>query len=690
MQDEQRTERQQDETDLGSDASPADETAAAADRPAVPARAIGIDLGTTNSVVACVDQGKIRTLRIRNRDIIPSAIFFEAPEVTEFGHIARLKGIEAPWASALLFKRRLGDRQDVYRLRYHRSPAPARPAAAAGRTYVIDTNVFIDAPDILERFDPADTLIVSAKVVDELGYRKTQLETEWAASIALHHIEAHRERLQWAGASPARLPEDLDPRCNDNLILSIALERADASPVVLTSDRAFQLKCRQLGVAFVSLADFNQRPEGPAATDPQTFTLSGEEASALFLRYLRDEAAKQIGPVAYAAITVPANFNPVEIEATKNAALAAGFEDVQILKEPTAAAIAYGLESDERRKILVYDFGGGTFDVSIIEASGQGDFQVLHTGGDSRLGGEELTQDLIAHIHDDIEGRMDLSLHTEDESGLDAETYLKNRMALYREADHAKEQLSEFREVDIALMLMLGAQGHKSYSRPLRRDEFEDLVRPRIARTFEALGETIDAAGLKVDDIDVVILAGGSSLIPMIRERVQKYFGRAPSSEKNAATVIALGAAIVAAGRWHTDEDGIQTKVSYHERTVADFGVAVQGYEFDCLIARATDLPVRVTRDYSPVVDYQERLRIGVFRRDGRHPDARRTFDDGIDYVDRIEIANLPPMRVHEAVVKVTFELTKEDILQVDVAVCHPDEGLVESAALQVRKASRA
>ncbi len=651
---------------------------------------IGIDLGTTNSVVSYVENGKIKTFQIKNTEIIPSAIFFESPDKILYGRIAMLKGLEYPQSVAKLFKRKLKDKKDKIQIEFGNQGDDETVSSEEGKTYIIDTNVFIDEPDILDRFKDGDKIVVSIKVIDELTYRKSQEETSYQAEEAINDIKRRENRLMFESSDSSLLPEDLDKRLNDNLILSIALKLTDENPILLTSDKDFQLKCEKYGINFQSLNDFLLDKPIASANKKDTIQITGEEASALFLRYLKNEVTKALGPVSNAVITVPANFNNVEVEATKRAGERAGFEEIIILKEPTAAAIAYGLEADENKKILVYDFGGGTFDVSIIEAQSDKTFTVMGTGGDSHLGGEDLTHELIQFIYEELEEGFDLDMASPENSGLTSAEYISNKKSVYKEAELAKIQLSELEETEVSFPIIYVETGvQKTWSLKITRNEFEDLVRDKVKKTLDALDKTLNDAGLLVTDIDIIVLAGGTSLMPIIQDRVTKYFGKSPNYEKNTATVISQGAAIVASSEWDKSEDGIQEKIEYYEKTVVDFGVSVKGRIFDCLIPVNTQLPVRVQKEYSPIKDNQENLRISAFRRDKNYPKARRTFDDGIDFIDEIQISNLPPMRQSEAVITVTFELTKEDILDVDVEVRNLSGTLIDSKGMRVEKTSR-
>ncbi len=646
----------------------------------VKGREIGIDLGTCNSVVSYLENGRINILRVKNEEIIPSAIFFENPNELRYGLIALRMGFQYPKSVAKLFKRKLKDKTGKIKIEFR---------DRVSKTYIIDTNVFIDEPDILKYFQEHDEIVVSTKVIDELSYRMEQPETEFQAKVAINNIEEFKERLIFESSDSSLLPEDLDRRSNDNLILSIAFKIKDKNPVLLTSDKEFQLKCRAYNIRFQSLNDFKKC----SANEREAIEITGEEASTLFLRYLKDEASKAIGPVSYAAITVPANFNNVEIESTKRAAEKAGFKEVTILKEPTAAAIAYGLGVEEDKNILIYDFGGGTFDVSIIKVQtdntsteDQTDktFKVINTGGDANLGGEDLTWELINFIYDELAESFGLDMYRLEDSGLSSEQYLYNETKIYEEAELSKIQLSQFKKTEISFPVLYTEEEQTAWSLTVARNEFENLVRGKTKKTLDALDKTLNEADLNAEDIDIVVLAGGTSLMPFIQERVRRYFGKSPNCEKNTATVIANGAAIYANSIW--GKGGIQLpKPTVYEKTVADFGIELKGHKFDCLIPANSELPVIKEKDYSPVTEGQKELRISVYRRDKQYPTEKKIFNKGIDYIDKISISNLPLMDT----IRVSFEFSREDILNVNVKIISENKELIDAGEVSIKKASQ-
>ncbi|MBF0232367.1 MAG: Hsp70 family protein [Desulfamplus sp.] len=642
-------------------------------------REIGIDLGTCNSVVSYIKEGIIGTLKVRNKEIIPSAIFFKNPNELYYGSIALRKGFQNPESIAKLFKRKLKNRQDKIKIEF-------QDKTLDSKVYIIDTNIFIDEPQILKRFQDHDKIVVSTKVIDELSHRANQLETKFQATVAVKTIKEYEKKLIFETSDSSLLPEDLDRRLPDNLILSIAFKMREQNPIILTSDKEFQLKCKTNDIKYNSLKTFlSSYP----SNSENSIEISGEEASALFLKYLKNEASKSIGPVSKAVITVPANFNSVEIESTKRAALTADFEEVIIFQEPTAAAIAYGFEVKQDKNILIYDFGGGTFDVSIIKAQADKSFNVINTGGNSNLGGEDLTQELVHFIYDELEEEYGINMYSHEESQLTLNHYRHNVVNIHDEAELAKIQLSDFQEKNIDFtILYITDEIKKPFSITISRNKFEEIVRDKISSTFKTLDKTIKGANLYAEDIDVIVLAGGTSLMPIIQERVKKYFGKSPNYEKNTATVIAQGAAIKASSEFDDGKNGIQEKIKLFEKTTSDFGVEVEGHRFHCLIPAGSDLPVSQENDYSPVKDGQKDLRISVYRRNKDYPELYRTFDEHIDFIDKISISNLPPMGFNDTI-KVFFELSKEDILTVNVKIIDFNGNVIESGNTLINKASR-
>ncbi|MGA1870351.1 MAG: Hsp70 family protein [bacterium] len=533
---------------------------------------IGIDLGTTNTEVSYIANGKINNLRIKNETIIPSALFFESNDKIYYGKPALKRGLENKGSVIRHFKRKLQNNNDMFQIEF----------------------------------------------------------------------------------------ANKDNQPQENAALDDILTHA-----------------------------------GCAIGADGTVPVTGEAAAALFLKYLKEEAMQQIGNITKAVITVPANFNHTEIERIKRAGEEAGFNDIKILKEPTAAAIAYSAEqADKNKKILVYDFGGGTFDVSIIDlkvdSSGQKKVEVIETGGNPRLGGEDLTQELVRYIYDKLEEQFDLNMGSLEESGLAQEEFIWNENEIYKEAEQRKAELSESDKTTFCFPILYVKEGEqRKFELPLTRKKFEDIIKDKIQETLDILDDILKSSSLKVKDIDVVALAGGSSLLPIIQNAVKKHFKKVPTFNKNAATVISEGAAIVAQNEWNKVEESVGGHVTYLENTTHDFGVGLKGKKFDCLIKSGEKLPTRVEKIYSLEKDNQENLRIPVFRRIKFSNETKKTFEKGIEFVDEILITNLPPMKQTEVNVIVSFELTQDDILDVDVVIKDSSNKLIDSKDVRIEKSSR-
>lgn len=305
--------------------------------------------------------------------------------------------------------------------------------------YVIDTNVFIDQPDILELFDEDDVVILPITVEQELEYRATDINTKYSAEKSLEEIIDHRDRIVFAESDESLLSEDFFKNFsesftnanNDNKILSIALTYKEQNPTLISSDnRLAKLKASFMGIKGLSLKEFSLEKRNESKYDE--IELTGTQGATMFLAYLKQEAEKALKQVvSKAVITVPATFNIVEIENTKKAGLDAGFKEIHIEKEPTAATIAYNIDANDEASTFIYDFGGGTFDVSIIRSDGEGGFEVCATAGNSKLGGEDLTNKIEEFVYDYLEDQYHLSMYSQEDAELSAEHYAYNLKTIY-------------------------------------------------------------------------------------------------------------------------------------------------------------------------------------------------------------------------------------------------------------------
>jgi molecular chaperone DnaK len=370
-----------------------------------------------------------------------------------------------------------------------------------------------------------------------------------------------------------------------------------------------------------------------------------QELSAIILQYLKSYAEDYLGePVTKAVITVPAYFNDAERQATKDAGKIAGLEVERIINEPTAAALAYGLDkTDEDQTILVYDLGGGTFDVSILEL-GDGVFQVKSTAGDNRLGGDDFDQVVIDYLVDQFK----------KENGIDLS---QDKMALQRlkdAAEKAKKDLSGVTSTQISLpFITAGAAGPLHLEVTMTRAKFDELSAHLVERTMGPTRQALSDAGLTPSEIDKVILVGGSTRIPAVQEAIKKATGQEPHRGVNPDEVVAMGAAIQGGVITGDVKDVVLLDV-----TPLSLGIETMGGVFTKLIDRNTTIPTSKSQVFSTAADNQTAVDIHVLQ--GERPMAANNKTLG-----RFQLSDIPPAPRGIPQVEVTFDIDKNGIVNV-------------------------
>ncbi|GAA0263710.1 molecular chaperone DnaK [Halobacterium noricense] len=381
-----------------------------------------------------------------------------------------------------------------------------------------------------------------------------------------------------------------------------------------------------------------------------TVELDGEEytpeqISAMILQKIKHDAEEYLGQdVEKAVITVPAYFNDKQRQATKNAGEIAGFEVERIVNEPTAASMAYGLDEDQDQTVLVYDLGGGTFDVSILDLGG-GVYEVVATNGDNDLGGDDWDQAIIDYLADEFENDHGIDLR-DDEQAL---------QRLKDAAEEAKIELSSRKETTVNLPFVTATDsGPVHLEQDITRAKFESLTEDLIERTVGPTEQALEDAGLSKNDIDEVILVGGSTRMPQVQEQVEELVGQEPKKNVNPDEAVALGAAVQGGVLSGEVDDIVLVDV-----TPLSLGIEVKGGLFERLIEKNTAIPTTASKVFTTAADNQTSVQIRVFQ-------GEREIANENELLGDFQLTGIPPAPAGTPEIEVTFEIDADGIVNVE------------------------
>jgi len=452
-------------------------------------------------------------------------------------------------------------------------------------------------------------------------------------------------------------PEIISNRDGDRTMPSVIFFEDDGSPIVGREARNLALISPQRTVRFIKREMGN--PSFRKTVDGKDYF--PEDLSAMILRKLKDNAEEVLGrEITKAVISVPAYFKDAQREATRQAGKIAGLEVLRIVNEPTAAALAYGVEKrPQRQTLLVYDFGGGTFDVTLMRIEDK-EFSIVATDGDAKLGGRDIDERLVEFLAEEFQR----------EHGIDLRVEAHTHQDLWDKAEQAKRDLS-FRE-NLSVTL---AEGEKVLRVDIDRERFKELIQDMVDLTAVCIQRVMNTAGVSWPEIDTILLAGGSSRIPAVREMIAQVSGKTAAQDMNPDECVAVGAAIqavvavneIASARGHAEKRTLDGGFDLVISDVASHSLGVKAYTSDkskfvnsIIIPRYSKVPCEKTRTYVTSEDNQPEVVVEILQGDDDDPRSPH-----VALVGKAGLKDLPPHKAGELVIKVTLRYDADGVIEV-------------------------
>lgn len=425
------------------------------------------------------------------------------------------------------------------------------------------------------------------------------------------------------------------------------------------------------------------------------------EVSAKILEYLKFGAQNQdkfdlSGTIKMAVVCRPANFHAEKIEATREAALLAGFEKVWLFEEPTAAALAYGLDKTEDQTLLIYDLGGGTFDVCIMKITkekGKSKFEVLSTEGIPSLGGDDFDHRIMQYLTEQLKNECGLDLlDDKKDQGVSTKKIREAQQLLKEAAENAKIELSQVETTNIDIPDIITDQDGNAHSVAvdLQKQKFEEMIRDLVGQSKEAVDKALANANLTVDQIDKILLVGGSTRIPLIKTMIIEMFGREPWADVDPSLCVAQGAAIKGSLLLSEleeveeikEDDIIDGEVEVESLTFYNLGIETSGGIFSPIIEKGVKPPESKSKIYTTSQDNMSALRISVYQSPG---EIEYVSDEGVVFLGEFYLTGIPPAPAKKPKIHVTFNITDENRVEVS-AVCEGAGGVSNELVIEKHK----